>query len=197
MTSTSVRRALATGGLVGPVAFVGSWVRAGASTPGYSPADQFVSELAATDAATRHRMAAALTTFGLGSIAFGAALREPLGDLAAATGAVAGIATLGIAASPLRPGARNRAHFAWAAVSYAATIGAPLAASRPLARLGRPAAARASALVGVASAALLGASLLAGRRRGLLQRGGLSVVHTWIVATAAATVADRLQPSGR
>jgi hypothetical protein len=142
-------------------------------------------------------MAAALTTFGLGSITFGCALREPLGDLAAATGVVAGIATLGIAAAPLRPGAPNRAHFAWAALSYAATIGAPLAASGPLARLGRPGAARASALVGATSAALLGASLV-GPRRGLLQRVGLTLVHTWIVATAAATVTGRLQPaSGR
>jgi hypothetical protein len=46
-------RLLALGGVIGPVAFVGSWALAGATTAGYSPLDSAISELAAVDAPTR------------------------------------------------------------------------------------------------------------------------------------------------
>ena len=59
-------RWLALGGVIGPVAFVGSWAILGATTPGYSPVNGAISDLAAVDASSRAPMTAGFVVFGLG-----------------------------------------------------------------------------------------------------------------------------------
>ena len=63
---------------MGPAAFVAAWAVSGATTDGYSPVHDAISDLAAVGAPTRVAMTAGFVVFGVGLIAFGFALRTAL-----------------------------------------------------------------------------------------------------------------------
>lgn len=187
-------RCLALGGVVGPVAFVGSWAIAGATTPGYSPVDRAISDLAAVGASTRVAMTLGFVVFGLGLVAFGLALRTGLGGRSWVAAVTTGSSTIGVAATPLGGWSGNGLHAAFAGVGYAGIVALPLLAA---ARIGRRSWARVSVLIAAFSAVCLVASTL-GPAHGLWQRLGLTVADAWIVVTAWHLVATtRSATSGR
>ena len=142
---TSRERALASGGVVGPFAFVSAWAIAGA-VGGFSPVDDAISDLAAVGASTRVAMTVGFVVFGLGLIAFGLALRSVLDGPAWVAAVVTGAATLGVAATPLGGWSGDGVHAAFAGIGYLSLVAVPMLASFPMFRAGRVGWARASAL---------------------------------------------------
>jgi uncharacterized protein DUF998 len=185
-------RLLALGGFVGPIAFVGSWAIAGATTAHYSAVDNAISDLAAVHARTRVAMTVGFVVFGLGVIAFGLALRAGLPGRAWMAAIATGACTIGVAATPLGgwPGAAT--HAAFAGLGYATLVALPLLAAAPLTRAGHLIRARLSVLTGAVSATCLASSTL-GPAHGLWQRLGLTTGDVWIVATASAIAAGAAQ----
>jgi hypothetical membrane protein len=177
-------RPLLWGGVVGPVAFVGAWVLGGATTAGYSPAENAISDLAAVGASTRVLMTAGFVFFGFGLIAFGLALRVVLEGRAWIAALVTGACTLGVAATPLRGWSGDTVHGAFASAGYVAIFALPFLAAPVFARRGWTRGARLSVLMAAISAACLVATMF-GPAHGLWQRLGLTVGDLWIVVTAA------------
>ena len=174
-------------GITGPCAFVAAWVVAGLQTDGYSPLRNAISELAREGAATRPLMTAGFIAFGVLVTIWAVVLGRVLGRGVAAAAAVAGIATLAVAALPLtREGGRPQdvAHAVAAGTGYVGMALTPLLAARGLSRLGHERAAAASPVAGVLSALALVGSVLVADRSGGLQRAGLTVVDAWHVAVA-------------
>ncbi len=184
---TSRPRILASGGVIGPVAFVAAWSVAGA-VGGFSFVDDAISDLAAVGASTRIAMTIGFVLFGVGLIAFGLALRVVLDGPAWIAAVVTGTATLGVAATPLGGWSGDGAHAACAGVGYASLAALPLLAARTMWRVGFRIWAIASVLAGVVAAVLLAASTL-GPAHGLWQRLGLTVGDIWIVVVAVGIVA--------
>jgi hypothetical membrane protein len=165
------------GGVVGPAAFVGCWVAGGALTDGYSPVNDFISELAASGASTRTLMTSGLVVFAAGVGSFARGLPKP----ARIAGYVNAVATLGIAAFPLHAGI-DHLHALAAGTGYASLAAMPLLAARALPRR----AAIASAAVGLIAGASMLASAMTDTTNGLFQRVGLTIVDAWIVVSALA-----------
>ncbi len=184
-------RIAAIGGVIGPAVFVAAWSILGARTAGYSPDDDAISRLAATGASTQAAMTAGFVVYGTGLSLFGSALRTTLPGPAWALAAATGLATLGVAATPLDTAAGDALHGVFAALGYATLAAVPLAAAGPLAAQGRRRWARWSVVTGVASAACLAATVL-GPRHGLFQRAGLTIADSWVIAAAV----DMLLRSG-
>ncbi|MGH9154682.1 MAG: DUF998 domain-containing protein [Acidimicrobiales bacterium] len=177
------RRALAAGGVVGPVAFVAAWAELGTRLPGYSPTGDAISRLAATDAPTRWAMTAGLVVLGTGVGAYGLALRDTDRGPAWTAAFVCGLAGLAVAALPLSPDRGDGSHTVAAAVSYAALAATPLLAARAEGRAGHRRRAAVSVLAGAVCGACLAATSVA-PLSGLFQRIGLTVGHGWIATSA-------------
>ena len=158
-------------GVLGPTAFVAAWAIAGARREGYSPVDDAISRLAEHGASSRPLMNAGFVTFGIAVPTFALAARQSLGAPAATALVVAGISTLGVAATPLGPGP-DTAHGVLAGIGYVAMAAAPILADR-----------RRGAIVSAIAAASLVATTI-GPAHGLFQRLGLGVVDAWIVVAA-------------
>lgn len=158
-------------GVVGPSAFVAAWAVAGARRGGYSPVNDAISRLAEAGSSSRPVMTAGFVTFGVAVPAYAIGARRALGPAATAALVVAGLATIGVAATPLGPGP-DTAHGVFAGVGYVAMASAPVLADR-----------RRGVLVSAVSAAALLATTL-GPAHGLFQRLGLGVIDAWIVVTA-------------
>jgi hypothetical membrane protein len=75
-TRSEVRAA--TGGVVGPVAFVAAWLGAGLATGGYSAVEGAISDLAAVGAPHRGLMTLGFVVFGVAVPIYGLALRRVL-----------------------------------------------------------------------------------------------------------------------
>ena len=179
------------GGIVGPAAFIGGWAVGGAVRAGYSPVEDAISRLAAVGASTRPLMTAGFVAFGVGVPVYALALRRALPGPAWTTAVATGLATLGVAATPLDTSAAvDAVHGVFAGTGYATLAATPLLAARPLAAAGHRRAAVASAATGLASAACLAATLV-GERHGLWQRLGLTIGDAWLVASAAWMVRRR------
>jgi hypothetical membrane protein len=176
-------RLLALGGVIGPLAFVGAWVVAGAATAHYSPVDDAISDLAAVGASTRLLMTVGFVVFGLGLMAFGVALRAtpegPAWIAAIATGAC----TIGVAATPLGGWSGDALHGTFASLGYLAIVALPLLASLSLARRRRRGCALASRLTAIGAALCLVATTF-GPAHGLWQRLGLTIADVWIAVVA-------------
>lgn len=181
--TTGVRVAAAAG-IVGPGAFIAAWAVLGNRAPNYSPAHDAISRLAASGAPTRGAMTAGLVAFGTGVPLSAIALRSTLPGRAWVLATVTGLATLGVAATPLGSPGRDVAHGAFATVGYASLAALPLAAARPLALQGRRHWAALSRVAGVVSGLCLLATV-PGPAHGLFQRAGLTVADIWLMATAA------------
>lgn len=174
---------LAACGLAGVVGFVAAWAVGGRMVDGYSGIDDAISQLAAIGSPARGVMTAGFVVFGIGVPLFAQALRTELGGAAWIAATVTGLATLGVAATPL--GRFDAAHYVFAAIGYASLAATPLLASRTLRDRGSTRAANWSVACGVASALLLAASTL-DAAHGLTQRLGLGVTDVWIVVAALA-----------
>ena len=173
-------RLTAAGGIVGPAAFVTAWAVAGARTPGYSSVDDAISRLAEIGAPHRPLMTAGFVVFGVAVPAFGLALRSELHESAAWLSAVGtGLATLAVAATPLREGGDDSAHAIAATAGYVTLAATPLLAAPHLDGRARTVA----RAVGILSAASLVATTV-GPASGLFQRVGLTVVDAWLGITA-------------
>jgi len=180
-------RVAAFGGIIGPVSFVSAWSILGARAPDYSATRDAISRLAATGTPTATAMTAGLVAFGTGVPLFGAALRSCLKGPAWIFATATGIATLGVAATPLQARTSDTLHGVFAGLGYATLAAVPLAAAGPLAAGGRRRWALASVVAGVTSAGCLMATTL-GRRHGLFQRAGLTAADVWLVAFALDTL---------
>jgi hypothetical protein len=178
----SARKALAAGGVLGPVGFIAAWSVLGATTSApYSPVQDAISRLAAADAPTQTGMTLGFAAFGIGVPLFGLALRTELPGRRAWMAAVAtGLATLGVGAAPLDTSKTvDLLHGAFAGVGYATLAATPWLAAPALS----PRPARMSRMAAVASGTALAATVL-GPSHGLLQRLGLTIGDAWIVAMA-------------
>lgn len=180
-------RTAALGGVIGPVGFIGAWIIGAAMTEApYSSLDDAISRLAAVGSDTRWVMTAGFVTFGVSLQMYAWALRSTIPGRAWVTAAVAGLATLAVAAAPLdRSDMLDGLHATFAAVGYLALAATPLLAVAPLLAAGRRRLAWCGLAAGLTSAIAL--SLAAtGLPTGLFQRIGLTVSDTWILASALA-----------
>lgn len=161
-------------GVVGPAAFVGAWIVGSAlrRSDGYSPVTDPISRLAEVGASTRPLMTAGFVTFGVAVPAFALADRRALGAPATAALVLAGLGTLGVAATPLHPVDDVPLHAVAAIVGYAGLAAAPILSGT-----------QRNVALGAVSAACLAATAL-GPADGLLQRAGLTLVDAWIVRRA-------------
>jgi hypothetical membrane protein len=161
-------------------------VIAGARAKGYSPIEDAISLLAATDASTRWLMTAGFVCFGVAVPAFAFELRRALRGPAWLAALGAGLSTLGVAASPLHVSVTvDRLHGTFATIGYIALALVPFLAARSLWRGHHRRAAVVSWIVSGVSVACLAATPVA-EANGLFQRLGLSVVDAWLVANAVA-----------
>jgi hypothetical membrane protein len=146
-----LERGLAVCGVVGVVGFVGAWAIAAQFVDGYSGVDDAISRLAAVDSPVRGWMTAGFVAFGVGVPLFAQALRTTLAGPAWIAATVTGIATLGVACTPL--GRYDTAHFVFATIGYVSLAATPLLASRT--PRSRRVGARWSVACGLATALLL------------------------------------------
>jgi hypothetical membrane protein len=161
-------------------------VIAGDRAKGYSPVNDAISRLAAADAPTRWLMTAGFVCFGIGVPVFSLFLRHALPGPTWVAGAVSGLATLGVAASPIHVTPRlSELHGVFASVGYVALALVPLLAATTLLRQDRLRAAAASTVVAAVAGACLVATSVA-EANGLYQRLGLSSVDAWLVVAAIA-----------
>ncbi len=186
---SALERGLALCGIVGVVGFVAAWAVAAQFVEGYSSIDDAISQLAAVDSPVRGWMTAGFVAFGLGVPLFAQALRTTLAGPAWIAATVTGLATLGVACTPL--GRYDSAHFVFATIGYVSLAATPLLASRTLRDCGAVGLARWSVACGLATALLLAATMIdAGH--GLTQRLGLGITDLWIVAVAVGISSTRL-----
>ena len=188
-------RAAALGGLVGPAAFIGAWAVGGILAGGtYAPLDDAISRLAAVDADTRALMTAGFVVFGVSLPAYGMALHRavPGAAWAGLAAGATGLATLGVAATPLdRSTVVDQLHAVFAGLGYVTLAATPLLAARPLRARGHRGLARFGSAAGVVSGLALSLTL-GGAPTGLFQRLGLTVTDLWIMVSAAAILTGRL-----
>ncbi len=181
---------LAIGGVVGPLAFVTTWALAGSATPGYSPVNDAISDLAATHAPTRVAMTLGFVAFSAGVIPFGFALRAARAGPAWIPAVATAGFTLAVAATPLGAPVRDVIHGTFASAGYVTLVAVPVLASRDLARAGHAGWARYSRATGLLAGSCLLASTL-GPFHGLFQRVGLTIGDVWLVAVASQLVLAR------
>ena len=184
---SSLYRAAAAGGVVGPAAFIGGWI-AGAVTIDrpYSSVDEAISRLAAVGADSRPLMTVGFIGFGIGLPVYAAALRRAVAGPAWISAAATGLATLAVAATPLdRSPTVDSLHGISAAIGYVTLAATPLLAARPLIRAGHRLLACAGLVAGALSAVSLGLTTTP-LPTGLFQRIGLTVTDVWVAASAVA-----------
>lgn len=178
-----VVRALAWGGVVGPVAFVADWALLG-TTDGYAPLQEAISRLAAVGAPTASAMTVGLAAYGAGLVAFGVALRQGVPGRAWVASVVTGAATVAVAALPLGGPAGDTAHAAAAAVGYVGLASMPVLSAPTWLGPAVVGSRRGSRAVGAVAAALLATSIAVSPGHGLTQRLGLTVGDLWVVLAA-------------
>jgi hypothetical protein len=129
-------------------------------------------------------MSAGFVTFGIGVSVYATELRTAMSGSAAGAAVTCGVATVGIALTPLGSALGGTAHATCAVVAYTALAAMPILAARSLAAQGCATAGTASTVAGMAIAAALLASVVSPTGTGLLQRIGLTVGDAWIVGSA-------------
>lgn len=152
--------------------------------PNYSPSADPISRLAAVGAPTSFAMTAGFLVFATGVLLYSRELRLALPGPAALAAAVSGVASVGIAATPLGSALGDTLHAICAGIAYVAIAITPILGGRSLGHKGRRQAAAVSIAIGLASTVSLAASILASPWAGVLQRLGLTLGDAWIIATA-------------
>jgi hypothetical membrane protein len=193
-------RAAAVGGVIGPAAFIGAWtVGAAVTTREYSWIDDAISRLAAVGADTRAVMTAGFVGFGVGLPVYASALRRVVQGPAWLAAAATGMATLGVAATPLEHSATvDNLHAVVAGIGYVTLAATPLLAARPLLLHGHRALAAAGIVAGTVSTIAL-ALTTTGLPTGLFQRLGLTASDIWVATSGIAIATGRLRvmPHGK
>jgi hypothetical protein len=191
---TGRRRDVTALGLVlGPAAFVAAWAVAAARMPdGYNPVRDAISRTAAVGSDQRSLMTSGFVLYALGSAAGAVALRRAGAGPAWIAAAVNGVATLGVALTPLdHSDGVDAAHAVAATTGYVSLALTPVLAARPLAAAGHRAAARASVATGALVGAGLAATVASDEASGLLQRAGLTLGDAWLVAAGLLLLGGR------
>lgn len=179
-------RRCALGGIVGPVAFVGTWSISGLVKARYSALHDPISELAAVHASTRIAMSTAFVVFAIGMCFYAWALRSGPAGPAWVTAATSGIATIGVATFPLHHSASvDRLHGVFAGTGYVTLAATALLSAAYLSRLGVHSWAGVAGVAGGVCAISLALTLV-GSYEGLFQRVGLTAGDVWVVASAIA-----------
>ena len=112
-------RRFALGGAVGPAAFIGTWATLGATRSGYRPIHDAISRLAERGAATAPAMTAGFVVFGTAVPLAAAAFKQHVRGPAWIPTLLTGLATLGVAATPLDTSpAIDRLHGVFAGTGY-------------------------------------------------------------------------------
>jgi hypothetical membrane protein len=187
-------RLFALGGVVGPVAFAGTWVVAGIVKSGYSPLHDPISDLAGIGASTRPAMTTAFVVFAGGMCSYAWAMRSTRLGLVSGAAAVSGLATIGVAAFPLHHSATvDSVHGVFAGTGYVTLTATALGSAVVLTRLGYGSWASVAAVTGAVSAASLALTLI-GSFGGLFQRLGLTAGDVWVVTSAAAIYRGAAEP---
>lgn len=193
MTQQSNQRStrFAAGAIIGPIAFIASWVIGGLLLDGYHPAVDAISRLAAKDAPTVPILNVGLATYGVG-VGLGAiALRRVVGTPSSIALALNALLTFGVLTTPLEHSTTiDRLHTLFAASAYVALALASLLAALRFRQRGWSKAAALSAGVGVITAASLAATGIA-EWSGLFQRIGLTVSDVWMMAVATFVLRSR------
>lgn len=180
----------AAAGATGVLVLSAAWIDAGQRTPGFDPVRQSISQLQRDGTGTGAVLSAAFLAFALGALLLVPVLTRRIGRAPGAALAVAAVATLGAAASPLgqvRGGRQDAVHLAFGSVGYASLCVLPLLAGWALRRRAPRAAAASALLGGVASICLLG-TVPADAVSGALQRVGFVAVHLWLLSFCAAVL---------
>jgi hypothetical membrane protein len=190
---SSKGRAAALGGVIGPAAFIGAWsVGAAVTSREYSPIDDAISRLASVGADTRALMTAGFVGFGVALPVYASALRRVVSGPAWLAAATTGIATLGVAATPLEHSATvDTWHGVVAGIGYVTLAATPLLAARPLLHHGHRALAAAGIVAGTVSTIAL-ALTTTGLPTGLFQRLGLTATDIWVATSGIAIASGRL-----
>ena len=186
-------------GIVGPAAFISSWLVAGALRRGYDPIDQAISELAALDTPNRLIVTSGMVIFGLGSQFFASELRRRGQKRVGLAMTLAGLSSLGVAAFPCSegcPGAgtsfTDTGHAVAAGLHYATFTAAPLLLSfDESARGGHR---TFSALAAIVAGLALSAQVLGIGPNGLMQRIGLTTNDVWMIVTALTSANSMPRP---
>lgn len=178
----SLDRLRCAGVIVGPLAFITSWVVSGAITPGYSPIRDHISDLAAVDAPTRPLMSLGFAVFTVAIASAAGPLRRVIGTPGSIALGVNAVVSGAIALAPLGASADgDRLHQVVAGAGYLALAAlAPVAA--PALAKRHPTLAKASVAVGATSLVFLALSLVAKDQSGLWQRAGITVTDAWLIA---------------
>ncbi len=178
----SLDRLRCAGVIVGPLAFITSWVVSGAITPGYSPIRDHISDLAAVDAPTRPLMSLGFAVFTVAIASAAGPLRRVIGTPSAIALGVNAVASGAIALAPLGVSPDgDRLHQVVAGAGYLALAALAPVAAPALAKRHRTFA-KASVAVGASSLAFLALSLLAEDQSGLWQRAGITATDAWLIA---------------
>ena len=188
-------RARALAGAGGVVALTAAWAGAGLTTTGFDPVRQSISQLQRDGTATGAVMTTAFVAFAAGGLLFAPVLRRRLGRAPAVVLAVACVATLGAAASPLgevRGGAQDVLHLTFGSTGYLSLSVLPLLGAWHLRGRARVAS---YGLGAVASVCLLG-TVPADAVSGALQRAGFLAGHLWLLGACVAVLRRQPQDAG-
>jgi hypothetical membrane protein len=189
-------RLRAAGAILGPMTFITAWAVSGATTRGYSPVRDHISDLAAVGAPTRPLMNLGFAVFAVAVASAARPLQGVIGRPGTVAMGVNAALSAAIAMAPLGVSpAGDRRHQIVAAAGYLALAGLAPAAAPALARRS-PVGAAASVGVGVISMACLSASLSAKDQSGFWQRAGISATDAWLMALgllALTSADDRLR----
>ncbi len=184
-----MRRSFALGGVVGPALFIGAWSALGATRDGYNPISTAISRLAEQGASTAPGMTAGFIGFGTAVPLAAVAFKQHLNGFAWIPTVMTGLATLGVAATPLGTSAAiDGWHGVFAGTGYITLAMIPLT-MLPELRGHQTARRLAITTAGVCGASL--AATLAGPAHGLFQRVGLSVGDAWLVAASLGVALGR------
>jgi Protein of unknown function (DUF998) len=183
------KRALAMGGIVGPAAFIGAWATLGAIRDGYSPITTAISRLAEKGASTAPAMTAGFVAFGVAVPLAGIAFRNHLAGFAWIPAVTTGLATLGVAATPLGHNATvDKLHGVFAGTGYVTLASIPLT-MLPLLTGNGPARRAALGTTALSGACL--AATLAGPAHGFFQRAGLTIGDAWLITASVGLALGR------
>ena len=176
-------------GLVGPAAFITSWVVAGILRRGYDPVNQSISELAALDTPNRLIVTSGMVVFGIGAQFFAAELRRRGQKRVSTAMTLAGLSSLGVAGFPCTlgcPGAGtsflDTGHAVMAGIHYATFTAAPLLLSFEESASNRRR--TFSAVIAIVAGAALTAQVMGWGPNGLMQRIGLTTNDIWMMVMA-------------
>jgi hypothetical protein len=171
--------------VLGPLSFIAAWAIGGfLRDDGYSPVDDAISRLASVGADTQPLMTLGFLGYAVGLVVYGVAIRRSIGTASGVAAMVSGLATLGVALTPLDASDTvDTLHGVTAGTGYVAIALTALLAIRPMVARGERTWALGAALAGGTAAVSLLLTTVTDAN-GLFQRLGLTAGDVWIMASA-------------